>query len=304
MERSHPVRHILADEIDNTNLTGCGIALTNCSLIISRHDTEITCRALITVRQILTCSREYYSRFWFPLASWLIVFLVVLVVHCYAQESPQPTPTEAPSTVGARSSSDPATKPGSQINVNWFYGSYVPKDVPLEPLSRDQRLQLYIRQTYTTWGIYIKTMLFTVHDQIRDTNPQWGDSWEGFGKRLGTRQVQFIVQNSTTSLGDGLLGWEPRYDRCRCNGFWPRTGHAVARNFVTYAGDEKSLRPQLMPYVGAFAGGAAVATWQPGKTRIYIAGYQGAITQVFVGAGINWIGEFAPEISRKLHRKK
>lgn len=58
-----------------------------------------------------------------------------------------------------------------------------------------------------------------------------------------------------------------------------------------------------MPYVGSFVGGVTAATWQPGKTRIYIAGYQGAITQVFVGAGINWIGEFAPEIERVLRPK-
>jgi hypothetical protein len=29
----------------------------------------------------------------------------------------------------------------NQINVNWFYGSYV--QVPLEPLERDERLKLY-----------------------------------------------------------------------------------------------------------------------------------------------------------------
>jgi hypothetical protein len=191
-----------------------------------------------------------------------------------------------------------------QINVSWIYGSYVPKDVPLESLSARRRFHLYIRQTYTTKGIYAKTTLFTLHDQIKDTNPQWGDGGEGFAKRLGTRQVQFIVQNTVTSLGNGLVGWEPRYERCRCDGFWPRTRHAAIRNFVTYARDEHSLRPQLMPYIGSFVGGATTAIWQPGKTNIYIAGYQGAVTQIFVGVGINWIAEFAPEISRILHLKK
>ncbi len=58
-----------------------------------------------------------------------------------------------------------------------------------------------------------------------------------------------------------------------------------------------------MPYVGAFVGGAAVSTWEPGKAHSNIAGYQAAVTQVFVGAGVNWIGEFAPEITRVLGRK-
>ena len=172
-----------------------------------------------------------------------------------------------------------------------------------EPLTRDQRVQLYVRQTYTTWGIYIKTMLFTVHDQIHSTNPEWGDGAAGFVKRLGTRQAQFVIQNSVTSLGDGIVGWEPRYDRCRCDGFWPRTRHAIARNFVTYGGDDKSLRPQLMPYVGAFAGGAVYTTWEPANQQWWTAGYQAAAAQILIGIGSNWIGEFAPEIGRKLHRR-
>ena len=128
---------------------------------------------------------------------------------------------------------------GRELNVNWLYGSYVPKDVPLIPLNGHQRFKLYLMQTYTTPGIYIKTTLFALHDQITNSNPEWGDDFGGFAKRLGDRQVQFIIQNSITSLGNGMLGWEPRYDRCRCDGLWPRTRHALVRNFVTYDRSEK-----------------------------------------------------------------
>ncbi len=233
----------------------------------------------------------------------LYVLISLLAGALFAQDTSPGKDVEPTVEVPPSAPANPGALPDRQINVNWLYGSYVPKDVPLKRLNTEGRFKLYARQTFTTWGIYIKTTLFTLHDQINDTNPQWGDGWEGFGKRLGTRQVQFIVQNSATSLGNGLLGWEPRYDRCHCDGFWPRTRHALLRNFVTYAGNEKSLRPQLMPYVGAFVGGAAVSTWEPGKAHSNIAGYQAAVTQVFVGAGVNWIGEFAPEITRVLRRK-
>lgn len=196
------------------------------------------------------------------------------------------------------------TRPDGQINVNWLYGSYVPKEVPLQSLDVHARFKLYIRQTYTTPGIYIKTTLFAVHDQITDRQPEWGPDFAGFVKRLADRQAQFIIQNSATSLGNGLLRWEPRYDRCHCRGFWPRTRHAVIRNFVTYDRTEKSLRPQLMPYVGAFAASAAATSWEPGNPSWQIRGYQAVITQVFVGAGINWLGEFGSEISRVIRKKK
>ena len=217
------------------------------------------------------------------------VLLMFYPLRCSAQNQPV---------------NSPEPKKDNQINVNWLYGSYVPKEVPLESLNADRRFKLYVRQTYTTWGIYIKTTIFAVRDQIHNANPEWGDGFGGFAKRLGSRQGQFIIQNSVISLGDGLLGWEPRYDRCRCSGFWPRTKHAMVRNFVTYARDEKSLRPQLFPYVGAFTGSVTATTWEPGNPSWQIKGYQAVITQIPVGMGINWIGEFAPEITRVLRRQK
>jgi len=219
----------------------------------------------------------------------LVLTLASLVTACFAQ-------------TGA--SSDPEQAFGKQINVNWFYGSYIPRAVPLVSLNPPQRFQLYIRQTFTTPGIYIKTTLFALHDQITDSEPEWGSGFGGFVKCFGNRQIQFVLQNSVTSLGDGMLGWEPRYDRCRCDGVWPRTRQALVRNFVTYARTDKSLRPQLMPYLGTFSASALATTWEPGNASWQVRGYQAAITQVFIGAGMNWIGEFGPEIGRVLHKRR
>jgi hypothetical protein len=43
---------------------------------------------------------------------------------------------------------NPAPQRDKQINVNWFYGSYVPKEVPLESLNGDQCFKLYIRHLH------------------------------------------------------------------------------------------------------------------------------------------------------------
>jgi hypothetical protein len=95
-----------------------------------------------------------------------------------------------------------------QVHVNWLYGSYVPKEVPLQAMNGGMRFKLYVRQTYTTWGIYFKTLCFALRDQNHGTFPEWGDGFEGFMKRYGSRQGQFILQNSVISPGDGLLGWD------------------------------------------------------------------------------------------------
>ena len=198
---------------------------------------------------------------------------------------------------------EPATTQ-NQLAVNWLYGAYIPKDAPIVTLDGNERYRLFIRQSFTTPGIYIKTGFFAIHDQVRDSPPEWEDGFEGFAKRLGTRQTQFLLQNSFTSLGNAMVGWEPRYDRCKCAGFWPRTRHAIARNFVTYDRTEKHLRPQLMPYVGSFGAGVITATWQPGNPDYLVKGYQSAVTQAWVGSLINVLGEFAPEITRKLKKHR
>ena len=87
----------------------------------------------------------------------------------------------------------------------------------------------------------MKTGLFAIHDQAEETQPEWGDGISGFAKRVGSLQAGNIIQNSLTALGNAAVGFEPRYDRCRCEGAWPRVRHAVVRNFITYGGgDDKS----------------------------------------------------------------
>jgi hypothetical protein len=99
------------------------------------------------------------------------------------------------------------------------------------------------------------------------------------------------------------VGWEPRYDRCRCDGAWKRARHAFIRNFVTYDSSETSLRPQIMPYAAAFGAGAISATWNPDNPTIVVKGYQSVFTQAWVGVLVNEIGEFAPDVKNKLRRK-
>jgi hypothetical protein len=220
------------------------------------------------------------------------VFLAFLVATSFAQEKTQTSAqTEQPSV-------------NTQLPVNWLYGAYIPKDAPLVALNGRERFKLYIRQTYTTPGIYIKTGFFALHDQVRDTPPEWEDGFSGFAKRVGSNQAVNIIQNSFTSLGQGIVGWEPRYDRCRCTGAWHRFRHAFVRNFVTYDRSEQALRPNVMPFAAAFGAGAIGATWNPGNPDIAVKGYQSVITQGWVGIVTNSIGEFAPDIKKKFNRHK
>ena len=182
-----------------------------------------------------------------PMPGRIALFVIVFLCWVSGWSQTKPTPPAAPS------------QSQKELNVNWLYGAYVPKDVPLQPLTGHQRLKLYVLQTFTTPGIYLKTGLFALSDQVTNSPSEWGRGPDGFGRRLASREGQFVIQNSFSAVGNALLQYEPRYDLCRCSGFWPRTRHAFVRNFVTYNKTEKELRPQFALYGAALGAGMTQA---------------------------------------------
>jgi len=188
-----------------------------------------------------------------------------------------------------------------QLLVNWLYGAYVPKDVPLTPMTLQNRLKLYERQTLTTPGIYLKSGFLGVLDQSKGDPEEWSGGMEGYGRRVASSYGQSFIQNSLSTTGNALLQYEPRYDRCRCSGVWHRTRHAFMRNFLTYNKSEEELRPQFALYGAAFASGMISSTWKP-KGEVWEQGSRGMLTQAEFGLVSNWVGEFAPEITRVLRR--
>jgi hypothetical protein len=223
--------------------------------------------------------------------SWrATIVLLLLSARSVGQDGPAPPDAPKPQEASA-------------INVNWLYGAYVPKGFELKPLSGHQRGQLYLRQTYLTWGIYLKTGMFALGDQAHDSPEQWDDGFAGYGQRLASRYGQFAIQNTLSSTGNWLLGYEPRYERCRCSGAWPRIGHALFRNFVTYNQTERERRPQIAMYAGALGAGMISSTWKPDQGDLWIQGYHSVVTQAAFGSFSNVLGEFAPEIGRLLKRK-
>jgi hypothetical protein len=205
------------------------------------------------------------------------------------------------SAAGQEPDSETNEQPSPALSVNWLYGAYVPKDVPLVPLSSSERRQLWVRQTFLTTGIYFKTGVFALGDQINGKPPEWDGNAKGFGQRFGSRYGQFTVQNSITAAGNWALGYEPRYERCRCTGAWPRIRHALVRNFVTYNTTEHERRPQIAMYAGAWAAGLVASTWKPAKDPIWREGYHSLITQAAFGSFANLVGEFSEDIRERLH---
>ena len=178
-------------------------------------------------------------------------------------------------------------------------GIYVGKNRKLVPLTREQRLDYYLRQTFTTPEAYMKRMFAAGVDQARGVPYQWDDGWTGYAERFASREGQFFTSNSLAALGNAKLGYEVRYDKCKCTGFKHRLRHAIVRNFLTYDRTEANWRPQLGLYGGAFGGGLMVTAWKPGNRSPWANGAWAMLGQAGYGSLVNLITEFSTEINRK-----
>jgi hypothetical protein len=186
----------------------------------------------------------------------------------------------------------------------WLTGVYVSKDRALVAMTVHQREEIYLQQTLTTPGAYLKRMFAAGIDQARGSPPQWQGGWGGYGERFASREGQFISANSLAALGNAALRYEPRYDQCRCQGFWPRTRHAIVRNFLTYDESEQELRPQWGLYGGSFGGGMISTAWKPHPRNAFAEGGRAMLGQAGYGSLLNFFIEFSTEINRKLGAKR
>jgi hypothetical protein len=177
-------------------------------------------------------------------------------------------------------------------------GIYVGKNRKLVPLTREERENYYLRQTFLTPEAYIKRAFAALIDQARGV-PAWQGGIGGYAERFASREGQFFTSNSIAALGNAKLGYEVRYDKCKCADFKHRLRHAVMRNFLTYDRTEENLRPQFALYGGAFAGGLVSTAWKPSPQDIWKNAGFAVLGQALYGSAVNLITEFSTEINKK-----
>jgi len=180
----------------------------------------------------------------------------------------------------------------------WIAGIYVGKNRKLVPMTRQQRMDYYLHQTFTTPEAYMKRMFAAGVDQARGV-PAWQGGIGGYGERWASREGQFFTSNTLAALGNAKLGYEVRYDKCKCSDFRHRMRHAILRNFVTYDRSEENLRPQFALYGGAFGGGLLATAWKPSPKNVWVNGGWAVLGQAAYGSLVNLITEFGTEINRK-----
>ena len=232
----------------------------------------------------------------------LLIMTTLLSVYCLGQGSEIRSPTRNQADSTGNSSTMHRL---SVLPAEWLIGPYISRSKrDLHPLTNAERRQIYVRQTFLNAGAYATRMFTAGIDQARGEPDPWGSGIDGYGRRLASRYGKFVISNTIQATGNAVLGYEPRYDLCTCKGFWPRTRHAIIRNFVTYNETESELRPQIALYAGALGSGMLSSIWLPEHRNVWRDGAKSMLGQVYVGVGVNLLREFAVDILHRVDRRK
>jgi hypothetical protein len=182
----------------------------------------------------------------------------VLQTHCAAQQNAPTTPDSSaqtqqpPTTVKAGESSSPqqpadkgnndakttsqSAGPGTSNDRLFFT---LPNFLTLEnagkvpPLTSKQKFAVVTRGSFDyvqyPWYAFLSGI-----SQAQDSEPGYGQGWEGYGKRFGAALADGTIENFLTgAILPSVLHQDPRYFQSGHGSFTHRSFYALSRNLIT-----------------------------------------------------------------------
>ena len=178
-----------------------------------------------------------------------------------------------------------------------------PGDPAYAPLSGQERSDRFFKDYLGSPFTYIAAAGAASGGQIGNDPKEWGRTWEGYGKRVGTTFAMFTIQTGLHEAGDAALGLDPRYFRCRCRGGLRRSWNALQMTFLAY--DSQGHKHIDFPqFAGAYGSGMIVTTWYPRRYDPLVQGVQMGHQEMGFEVGVNLIREFSPELKRFFRKLK
>jgi hypothetical protein len=204
----------------------------------------------------------------------------------------QPTPPEQSQTEKDRLAVNPVTGQTTAYSSNYT------------PLTLDERLKLYYKQSFWSVGAYFGPLFAALAlDQAEGSPKQWGGGFRGYGRRVASRVASGdIVQNGIQFPAAYLLKEDVRYIASSQHGFGRRLEHAVLYSVLTY-------NPQGQPTlnvsnIGGYYGAAAISTlWLPGHQKVVSYTLSNGSESLLLSVPVNMLQEFWPEVRRDVFRR-
>ena len=147
---------------------------------------------------------------------------------------------------------------------------------------------------------FFQTALGSGLAQWRNAPDEWGQGWDAYGKRYGSRFAQHMVKRTVLLGIQAIDGEDPRRIRSERQGLWPRTTDALKYTFVAQR-DNGSRGFAYSRVIASYTGGFVSRQWHPARLHTFTAGVASGSISIGVETGMSVLNEFMPDILRKLH---
>jgi hypothetical protein len=217
-------------------------------------------------------------------------------------QSPSSSAASQPSAGGASDQSSTESQPKA-LRVNPVTGLVSTSASNYEPLTGNERLQIYFKMNYASVGAYFGPFFTAlVLDQATGSPAQWGGGFKGYGRRVASRVGSAILQGTFQAPAAAVLHEDVRYIASNQRGFKSRAWHAVKYSFLTY---NSQGRPTVnLANLGAYYAATAVSVaWLPGHYNVATYTLSNATEQIGLSVPVNLLQEFWPEVRHFVFRR-
>jgi hypothetical protein len=173
--------------------------------------------------------------------------------------------------------------------------------VPYQSLSSGEKFRIATQDAIDP-GTFALAALFAGESQLSNNTPSFGQGVAGYGRYLGTAYADFFIGDyMTEAVYPSLLHQDPRYFRRGTGNVWSRLGYSAGQIFLTH-GDNGRTQFNFSEVAGNSTAVAISMAYYP-ENRDVVDGVSKLGIQLGVDMASNILKEFAPDITRKFHRK-
>jgi len=222
----------------------------------------------------------------------LSIFALTFVPVVSGQDQSSATETEKSGTMSR----------GVDYVLNYLNMAGTEKASEFQPLTQSERTRIYLKTMANPLG-YVKAGFSAGIDQWKDKPSEWEQGASGYGKRFLNIVGQYSIQRTVTLGLDSVLHEDNRYFNSGKQGFWPRTGYAVASGIL--ARHDDGTRHISISQIGGVAAGAFVSrAWQPPSQSSAGDGAVSFGISMACNMGFGVVKEFLPDVARAITNKR
>lgn len=190
----------------------------------------------------------------------------------------------------------PAQQDATPQQVPDARSSCAPENHFWSPLKPHERWRRYVRETFASPLILVRTGFPALISHAENEPTQWGRGATGYSRRLADRYGRFVIRQSIEAAGAAVLGHEVRYILSG------RSGPGRAANALASVGLTRDSRGRFVPHWARVGGLVASEftgqTWRPPGYRSQAEAWRNVALRLGVTALFNLAKEFKAEIRR------